>query len=85
MQLAIFTISNEIDPIDGHSENSRDHFRDMHAKFFFVYVCAAGFIAFSFFHPAPAGIVRLPGRGGGTVRGRNSFMIEHLSLTRFPR
>ncbi|ODN64633.1 hypothetical protein BA763_17320 [Burkholderia cenocepacia] len=47
MQLAIFTISDRIDPIAGHSENSRDHFRDKHAKFFLVYVCAAGFVAFS--------------------------------------
>ncbi|RQR26449.1 hypothetical protein DIE23_29670 [Burkholderia sp. Bp9143] len=50
MQLVIFTISNRIDSIARHSENSRDHFQDRHAKFFFVYVCAAGFIAFSNFH-----------------------------------
>ncbi|KAB0686138.1 hypothetical protein F7R13_01880 [Burkholderia territorii] len=50
MQLAIFTISNKIDSISPHSENSPDHFRDKHAKFFLVYVCAAGFIAFSNFH-----------------------------------
>ncbi|RQS12182.1 hypothetical protein [Burkholderia sp. Bp8998] len=59
MQLAIFTISNRIGPIARHSENSRDHFQDKHAKFFFVYVCAAGFIAFSNFQFAPVGIVRL--------------------------
>ncbi|WP_175942397.1 hypothetical protein [Burkholderia pyrrocinia] len=47
VQLAIFTISNRIDPIWRHSENSRDHFRDKYAKFFLVYVCAAGFVAFS--------------------------------------
>ncbi|RQR45135.1 hypothetical protein DIE04_03600 [Burkholderia sp. Bp8994] len=59
MQLAIFTISNKIASFARHSENSRDHFRDKHAKFFFVYVCAAGFIAFSNFHRAPVGITRL--------------------------
>ncbi|HEF5871512.1 TPA: hypothetical protein SAY52_002110 [Burkholderia cenocepacia] len=47
MQLANFTISNKIDSIARHSENSRDHFQDKHAKFFLVYVCAAGFVAFS--------------------------------------
>jgi len=47
MQLAIFAISNGIGPIAHHSENSRDHFRDKYAKFFLVYVCAAGFVAFS--------------------------------------
>ncbi|WP_124589271.1 hypothetical protein [Burkholderia cepacia] len=47
MQLAIFTISDRIGPNMRHSENSRDHFRDKHAKFFLVYVCAAGFVAFS--------------------------------------
>ncbi|RQZ19121.1 hypothetical protein DIE15_05170 [Burkholderia sp. Bp9031] len=64
MQLAIFTISNRIDPIARHSENSCNHFRDMHAKFFFVYVCAAGFIAFSIFQVAPVGIIRLTVRAG---------------------
>jgi hypothetical protein len=47
VQLAIFTISDRIDSIAGHSENSRDHFHDKYAKFFFVYVCASGFVAFS--------------------------------------
>ncbi|RQR69706.1 hypothetical protein DIE11_32810 [Burkholderia sp. Bp9012] len=59
MQLAIFTISNRIGSIARHSENSRGHFQDKHAKFFLVYVCAAGFIAFSNFHFAPVGIIRL--------------------------
>ncbi|RQZ29217.1 hypothetical protein DIE14_07930 [Burkholderia sp. Bp9017] len=58
MQLAIFTISNKIDPIARHSENSHACFKDKHAKFFLVYVCAAGFVAFSIFHLAPVGIVR---------------------------
>ncbi|EKS9795982.1 MULTISPECIES: hypothetical protein [Burkholderia] len=47
MQLAIFSISNKIGPNTRHSENSPEHFRDKHAKFFLVYVCAAGFVAFS--------------------------------------
>ncbi|WP_155754678.1 hypothetical protein [Burkholderia stagnalis] len=47
VQLIIFAFSNKIDPIVPHSENSRDHFCDKHAKFFLVYVCAAGFVAFS--------------------------------------
>ncbi|MXN76249.1 hypothetical protein GR157_16065 [Burkholderia sp. 4701] len=47
VQLAIFAFSDRIDPIARHSENSRDHFCDKHAKFFLVYVCAAGFVAFS--------------------------------------
>ncbi|MCA8091116.1 hypothetical protein LGM65_09450 [Burkholderia anthina] len=58
MQLVIFTISNKIDPIVRHSENSHARFKDKHAKFIFVYVCASGFVAFSVFHSAPAGIVR---------------------------
>ncbi|PEH68551.1 hypothetical protein CRM91_11600 [Burkholderia ambifaria] len=81
MQLAIFTISNKIDPIPRHSENSRDHFRDKHAKFFFVYVCAAGFIAFSNFRFTPSESPGCPA-APGTAGRRNSFMIEHRSLTR---
>ncbi|CAG9242804.1 conserved hypothetical protein [Burkholderia diffusa] len=66
MQLAIFTISNKIGSIGRHSENRRDHFQDKHAKFFFVYVCAAGFIAFSNFHFAlsePSGCTSARGYG----------------------
>ncbi|PRE05007.1 hypothetical protein C6P77_00695 [Burkholderia ambifaria] len=70
MQLAIFTISNKIDPIARHSENRRDHFRDKHAKFFFVYVCAAGFIAFSNFRFTPVGITRLPRCAGYGARAQ---------------
>ncbi|MBN3816096.1 hypothetical protein G3N57_05475 [Paraburkholderia sp. Se-20369] len=47
VQLAIFAFSDKIDPIPRLSENSRDHFFNKHAKFFLVYVCAAGFVAFS--------------------------------------
>ncbi|WP_157653049.1 hypothetical protein [Burkholderia ubonensis] len=47
VQLAIFADSDRIDPIAPHSENSYDHFYAKDAKFFFVYVCASGFVAFS--------------------------------------
>ncbi|WP_157259075.1 hypothetical protein [Burkholderia ubonensis] len=58
MQLAIFADSDKIDPIAPHSENSFDHFYAKDAKFFFVYVCASGFVAFSIRQIPPVGNVR---------------------------
>ncbi|RQV59207.1 hypothetical protein DF024_24465 [Burkholderia cenocepacia] len=93
MQLAIFAISNRIGPISHHSENSRDHFRDKYAKFFLVYVCAAGFVAFSirrftaviYGRIAP---VRTAGSPRTAPRGGPSQLVyddRHRCLTRFPR
>ncbi|WP_196487921.1 hypothetical protein [Burkholderia pseudomultivorans] len=83
VQLADLPVSNKIDSVAAHSENSRGYFRHLDAKFFPVYVCASGFVAFSIRQPACTAAARLRGAGSAAARSCNSFMMGHLRFTAF--